>query len=1103
MSNTLFRKGLVVAALAGLATTAIAGTPAFAADGVTLKANTGTALAAPIDQTLTLNASLAPTLPAANIAQLKYKVVTDGTFTASAVATSGGAATATKYTTTSGSTAVGVSGLASSNVKTSIVVTPSTTPDATHINTLAVAVDAVPDATTATTGAAPVYTNSTRSVTVTAWIDSNLDGVVDAGEAQQTQTVSFLKYSEIVGTPAITAPITADQKVSATVAYTNINNDQLQGQTIAFTKADGNALAADTAAITAETVSGSNVVFTAANDFAVGDSVVVSGAATAGNNGTYAVTAATATNFTALKGSAVTGTETATATRSSVTAAGQGTWDPTNSYFKTSITALGSLASGTGVKAQPQVSGHNVGTAATALVADRTISSLTTSYPASSTQDANGNVAINKAFSVVAKVMDTSSTPVAIAGKTISYAVTAAALPATAAGVTSSTPTLTIGGVTYTNQAALPGATGVAKLTGVSDANGKVTVTGTSTGLVATNSVVFTFTVENFTATATVVEAAAFASNAILNYEVASGVASVNVAAGTTVNATVTVTDQYGNAVADGKWVAFGTVSAGARTTTTSTLTSAIVAPVVGGKANLALVDNGVGTGTNAWTLKLRKVNTDGTFATDTHEVQILNSGAATGLNDATATNSTTFNVNFVGAADLVAGKVALYEGTNALSLNTAKTKYVYTTTARGGASAADGTTSPATVGPANVSVAADTFGNYDARNPLVGTVPSMTGQAVTVKGLVSSASTATYAGVAVANATVTVAGKGLEFKTTQAGNDVWGQDSLTLVTGADGKYSVDVYSTLAGAQTVTFTSGAATSAVDLYFGGVATSAGTTIVITPAVDTVAAGTSATFTATLTDKFGNAVKPSGDGTSSTPYFSLKVTNLQGVATTSTASAANTLSSTQSFGTNESGTLTIVATYDADGTGTAKDAITVTKSIKVGAAAVAALTSVAAQAQAQTGSAVSVTATAKDAAGNAIKGAVISFTATGAGYLSAATATTDANGVATVKLIGNVAGANSVVASANGTSAAAVAVTFGQSDASLSVAGHRVTAAWSYAAGKKVVITRDGVRIKSVVASDDAADSFSFNVSKKGTHKVTVSVAGVVTDVITVK
>jgi hypothetical protein len=147
---------------------------------------------------------LVPSLPAGNIAQLKYKVVTDGTFVAKAVATSASTAT-TFYTNNSSSTTsdatnsfgrtyVGATdtgadtnaatdydnaGYVAAKVETSKVITP-TTPTVGAVNTLALSVDSTPDVTVSTTGVAPLKTTATKTATVTAWIDSDLDGVVDA-----------------------------------------------------------------------------------------------------------------------------------------------------------------------------------------------------------------------------------------------------------------------------------------------------------------------------------------------------------------------------------------------------------------------------------------------------------------------------------------------------------------------------------------------------------------------------------------------------------------------------------------------------------------------------------------------------------------------------------------------------------------------------------------------------------------------------------------------------------------------------------------------------------------------------------------------------------
>jgi hypothetical protein len=68
---------------------------------------------------------------------------------------------------------------------------------------------------------------ATTSVTVTAFLDSNNDNLLTAGEFEQARTVKFVKYSEVVPTVTLTAPIVGDTAVKATVALADINNEQL------------------------------------------------------------------------------------------------------------------------------------------------------------------------------------------------------------------------------------------------------------------------------------------------------------------------------------------------------------------------------------------------------------------------------------------------------------------------------------------------------------------------------------------------------------------------------------------------------------------------------------------------------------------------------------------------------------------------------------------------------------------------------------------------------------------------------------------------------------------------------------------------------------
>jgi len=262
-----------------------AGTPAFAADEVTFALSSGTVYAAPVDDTLTLNAGLAPAVPAANIAQLKYRVVTDGSLIAKVVITSAGAANTAVYTKTGSTTGVGATNFA--NVLTSVVYAPTTTPTAITPNTIAVSVDSVADATTATTGVAPSATTATKTVTVTAFIDSNSNGAVDTGEYQTAQTLSFRKYSDITATYTLTAPSAGATSVAGKATFTNINQAQL-------TKTVTGVFSVNAVARTAVATTVASGVYSSTD--------------------TYTVVAADVIGFSALLGSAALGSTEATAT---------------------------------------------------------------------------------------------------------------------------------------------------------------------------------------------------------------------------------------------------------------------------------------------------------------------------------------------------------------------------------------------------------------------------------------------------------------------------------------------------------------------------------------------------------------------------------------------------------------------------------------------------------------------------------------------------------------------------------------------------------------------------------------------------------------------
>jgi hypothetical protein len=233
MSNKLTRKSLAFGAMVALASSVIAGAPAQAAGEVVFAPNTGTSYNTLVTEQISLRASLAPGQVASNISQLKYKVD-------SAVANS-------VWINTGNAVAAPVIGGVAST--TSFVVA-ATTPSATSANIITLKL------------ASSTAATATTSVTVTAFLDSNGDNLLTAGEFEQARTVKFVKYSEVVPTVAFSStPAVGDSTLKSTVALADINIEQLTA-------------ASYLAAFTATTVSG-GTAFTA-----VADVQVASGAAT-------------------------------------------------------------------------------------------------------------------------------------------------------------------------------------------------------------------------------------------------------------------------------------------------------------------------------------------------------------------------------------------------------------------------------------------------------------------------------------------------------------------------------------------------------------------------------------------------------------------------------------------------------------------------------------------------------------------------------------------------------------------------------------------------------------------------------------------------------
>ncbi len=364
MSNTLFRKGLVFGTVAALATSALVGTPAFAADEVVFAPTAGTSYNTLSDQTFSLSASLAPGQVAGNAVQIKYLIE----------ATSG----AVRYKAGTAATPIVVTGaVANGQLDTAsaaqVVASGATS---TSVNVLSFALTAS-DSTTATT-----------SVKVTAFVDSNNDGLLTTGEYNTARTVKFVKYSEVVPTVTLTTPKVGDATAKATVSLADINVAQLTAASykVAFT-------ATGTTTVTDVQVGSDSTATTASLTRVLAADDVVTAQAKYGSTllGTAATATVAARNITVPVNADVTVVEGANATGSSAR---------TNSAFAVQL-AVKDTASTPAAKAGVSVTAAI--TVSGSLSTSRTLSVNGTVYNDSTklptalalTTDASGNAVVN------------------------------------------------------------------------------------------------------------------------------------------------------------------------------------------------------------------------------------------------------------------------------------------------------------------------------------------------------------------------------------------------------------------------------------------------------------------------------------------------------------------------------------------------------------------------------------------------------------------------------------------------------------------------------------------------------------------------------------
>jgi hypothetical protein len=191
--------------------------------------------------------------------------------------------------------------------------------------------------------------------------------------------------------------------------------------------------------------------------------------------------------------------------------------------------------------------------------------------------------------------------------------------------------------------------------------------------------------------------------------------------------------------------------------------------------------------------------------------------------------------------------------------------------------------------------------------------------------------------GGALPGAQVTVASPGVLFTNEQ--KTVYSVGSITVTTARDGGYKVFYASNTVGAKAFTVTSGSATATATTTFDGVDEADATSIVIS-APDTVAPGSTITATATVTDDFGNPVAINAQSDSE-PEAKFTYTGPGLIVGSNPVVATNSAGQMRIqvlLGANDSGTATLVATYDANGDGILSEIdggnIQVSKTITIG-------------------------------------------------------------------------------------------------------------------------------------------------------------------------
>jgi hypothetical protein len=960
MSKNLTRKGLALTAVVALGASFFAGTPAFAADlginngSVSLAPNAGSNYAVLTDSTFVLKANSASGVTGSG-KYLKFKVSDlDAKVSAASIysAASGttGAVTVTGQVVTiavaghkfKAGDKVAITGAANTDVNTAGITLDSvtsttitytqpvsvtmttTTGNLTNAHTVALLasygatrgtgtsfiLDSKIDTNTAnkTISLTSSDNDASHSVDVTAWIDDNDNGVIDATEYQSpTRTVKFLIPGDVVSTTTIrpasagNSTVTADvttvpalngdlitdgaHKVAVTFGrpldsaapsvfatwsdddqkFTAVSpnfNSSSWTDTYAGRPAAAAAVTGDDIASYSITKNVATVTTASAHNLQVGDYVIVTGSG------------ATRLNTTTTGGRKITAVPSTTSFSYAVETAQESTTD----VASTTLVAAGAITYGVILRDTVQagtVTAQNYiykaattaglvknGVLASYAVGTKVASSVTVAGVGSATVSADG----------ASVYKGTTSAALKATVKNVDGDAVAAGVDVSISAVKSSSGTVTLNGTTL--------ATTSTTIYAKTDANGQVAIALTNTSGAVNDSVTFTVTSQNVSSAQQVVTwADKIYSILDLNDQTVAG-SSRNraVADGASYTFDLLVEDQFkAPAGSDIRLV----VATTGNTVSTNTVS------LTAGKAAVAVADGGLTTGAVTVAVNIQKQGTDGIWAAITDASGIDWDGAGGELG--------TVAINY-------------YTQTDAITLNADAANYPSSTVADIAASATAATPAALDSRVAN------------------GTAPAVL---AADKGVVSGKVTNASTGAAKAGAVVSITGAGLLFKS----GDVWSIGSASVLSN-DGTFSVEVYSTSAGDKVVTVAVGAVTKTATVTFTGLGASKTNVLKASAGATTVQAGRAVDYTATVTDKLGNAV--SGFALKATlagaGYFAGSV-NADGTASVTTDVNGKAVVKVL-FSSNDQGTATVTFADNDASTVTADNLASVVLATEVG-------------------------------------------------------------------------------------------------------------------------------------------------------------------------